>query len=207
MNELKAITTGDKLLRKDSKFSEIDEDSEDKEYVLGAGPSRRASLAEKLGLVERQKGLLSKEDWDKLKRKAKERGDSEHPCPICQEDYTTQEQVILSCSHTFHRSCLDAVERHFQGKKSCPLCRQENYEKRVVFEGRREYKQKCAIKLQAYWRMYRLRKRYLEYRKRVPPKDPMLRKKYLLAKLSACTNSLEASYNGFLTTSQEIMDS
>lgn len=31
-------------------------------------------------------------------------------------------QVLLSCSHVFHKACLSSFER-FTGAKSCPLCR------------------------------------------------------------------------------------
>ncbi|KAM4600558.1 tripartite motif containing 35-28 [Polymixia lowei] len=39
-------------------------------------------------------------------------------CPVCQEIY--RDPVLLSCSHSFCRDCL---ERSWQHKKKCPVCR------------------------------------------------------------------------------------
>ena len=54
-------------------------------------------------------------------------------------------QVILSCSHVFHKNCLQAFER-FSGKKTCPMCRKEQYQTRVVFDGTDSYKHKSAVR-------------------------------------------------------------
>lgn len=32
-------------------------------------------------------------------------------CPICMEEFGLREQVLLSCSHLFHRSCIESFER------------------------------------------------------------------------------------------------
>lgn len=74
-------------------------------------------------------------------------------------------QVLLSCSHVFHKveppsmpswlywllawfvstiqCCLQAFER-FSGKKFCPLCRTHNYQTRVIFDGAGVYRQRAA---------------------------------------------------------------
>lgn len=33
-------------------------------------------------------------------------------CSICMEAFGLRDQVLLSCSHTFHRSCLESFERY-----------------------------------------------------------------------------------------------
>ena len=54
-------------------------------------------------------------------------------------------QVILSCSHVFHKNCLQAFER-FSGKKTCPMCRVEQYQTRVIYDGANPYRHKCAAR-------------------------------------------------------------
>lgn len=59
--------------------------------------------AQKLGLVEQPQQLLNEDDWQKLKIKSSERDDFKNPCVICKEELGMQQQVLLSCSHVFHR--------------------------------------------------------------------------------------------------------
>ena len=56
---------------------------------------------------------------------------SSAPCAICREPFGVDAQVILSCTHVFHRACLASFER-FVGaeKRSCPICRKASYERR-----------------------------------------------------------------------------
>lgn len=51
--------------------------------------------AQKLGLVEAPKGLLSDTEWKELKEKSNARQDSSQPCVICKEDFGLQQQVRL----------------------------------------------------------------------------------------------------------------
>ena len=41
--------------------------------------------------------------------------------------------------------CLEAFEK-FSGRKSCPMCRKEQYQKRIIHEGAREYRVNCATR-------------------------------------------------------------
>jgi hypothetical protein len=41
-------------------------------------------------------------------------------CAICQEPMDTNLRKINSCSHLFHRSC---IETWFQSGVTCPICR------------------------------------------------------------------------------------
>ncbi|KAJ3124712.1 Rab GDP dissociation inhibitor alpha [Nowakowskiella sp. JEL0407] len=140
------------------------------------------TLAQKLGIVERPPERLTQLQWSVLKEKTAERKDFKNPCPICQEPYKLEDQILLSCSHVFHRKCLDSYERYVM-KKACPLCREINYEKRLVFEGSKIYKDNCAIIIQKNWKRYRTRKIYTEYRIAVPPTNPTLRLKFYEEKL------------------------
>nr|XP_014432159.2 RING finger protein 32 isoform X3 [Pelodiscus sinensis] len=166
-------------LRKKSILYSQKEDPE-KEYVLDPKPPQ-LTLAQKLGLIEPPPLPLTTEEWDKVKQRSIKQGDSVQPCAICREEFALQPQVLLSCSHVFHRECLKAFEK-FAGKKTCPLCRKKQYQTRVIHDGARLFKIKCITRIQACWRGYIVRKWYKNLRKTVPPQDSKLRKKFFEAK-------------------------
>ncbi|KAK7495716.1 hypothetical protein BaRGS_00013163 [Batillaria attramentaria] len=163
----------------------------EKEYVLDQRPPP-LTLAQKFGLVEAPAQLLSEHDWSTVKAKSNARDDSKEPCVICKEDFGLQEQVLLSCSHVFHRACLQAFER-YTGRKTCPMCRREQYQTRVIHEGAKEHRVKCATLIQAAWRGYVVRCWYRKLRQTVPPKDPKLRKKFYIDRLEAITDRIVKS--------------
>ncbi|XP_029444351.1 RING finger protein 32 isoform X3 [Rhinatrema bivittatum] len=150
------------------------EDDSEKEYVLDPCPPP-FSLAQKLGLVEAPSLPLTVTEWNKVKQRSIEQGDSSQPCVICREEFELHPQVLLSCSHVFHKVCLQAFEK-FTGKKICPMCRKMQYQTRVIYDGARLFRTKCATRIQACWRGYIVRKWYKNIRKIIPPKDIKLRK-------------------------------
>ncbi|XP_078661910.1 RING finger protein 32-like [Branchiostoma floridae x Branchiostoma belcheri] len=167
------------------------EEIEEKEYVLDPKP-QPLSLAQKLGLVEAPEQPLTEEEWQTVKHRACHRDDHTQPCVICKEDFGTQEQVLLSCSHVFHKACLQAFER-FSGKKTCPLCRRDQYQTRVIHEGAKQHRVKCATRIQACWRGYVVRCWYRKLRQTVPPKDPKLRQKFYEEKFQSITDRIVQS--------------
>ncbi|PIK46146.1 hypothetical protein BSL78_16994, partial [Apostichopus japonicus] len=96
----------------------------EEEYVLDPEP-KPLTLAQKFGLVDAPAQPLSDGEWKTLKMRSIERDGSALPCVICKEDFGLQPQVLLSCSHVFHKNCLAAFER-FTGKKTCPMCRKSS---------------------------------------------------------------------------------
>lgn len=166
-------------------------ETKEKEYVLDPKPSP-LTLAQKLGLVDAPDQPLSETQWQEAKKKSNTRDDSKMPCVICKEDFGIQEQVLLSCTHVFHRACLQAFER-FTGKKTCPMCRKEQYQTRVIHEGSRHHRHKCATMIQACWRGYVVRCMYRKLRESNPPKDPRLRKKFFEEKLHSITERMVKS--------------
>ncbi|BFZ22272.1 hypothetical protein BsWGS_25312 [Bradybaena similaris] len=168
-----------------------DKKKEEEEYVLDP-KLPPLTLAQKYGLVYAPKPLLSEQDWAHVKAKSNQRDDSQEPCVICKEDFGVHEQVLLSCTHVFHRACLQALER-FTGRKTCPMCRHQQYQTRVIHEGARVHKHKCATKIQSLWRGYVVRCWYRQLRETIPPKDPMLRKKFYEEKLSAIVDRMVKS--------------
>ncbi|XP_053754711.1 RING finger protein 32 isoform X8 [Panthera pardus] len=152
----------------------------EKEYVLDPKPPP-LTLAQKLGLFEPPPLPLSSEEWEKVKQRSITQGDSTQPCPICKEEFELRPQVLLSCSHVFHRACLQAFEK-FANKKTCPLCRKNQYQTRVIHDGARLFKVKCATRIQASWRGHVVRKWYRDLRRTVPPTDAKLRRKFFEGK-------------------------
>ncbi|KAK2511293.1 Rnf32 [Columba guinea] len=168
-------------LRKKSTHYRNKEDAE-KEYVLDPSPPQ-LTLAQKLGLVEPPSSPLTAGEWVKIKQRSIEHGDSTQPCAICREEFALQPQA-----------CLKAFEK-CRGKKCCPMCRKEQYQTRVIHDGARLFKIKCAIRIQASWRGYIVRKWYKNLRKTVPPKDSKLRKQFLEQKVQEISNRLLSSYD------------
>nr|XP_021141255.1 RING finger protein 32 isoform X4 [Columba livia] len=183
-------------LRKKSTHYRNKEDAE-KEYVLDPSPPQ-LTLAQKLGLVEPPSSPLTAEEWVKIKQRSIEHGDSTQPCAICREEFALQPQVLLSCSHVFHKACLKAFEK-CRGKKCCPMCRKEQYQTRVIHDGARLFKIKCAVRIQASWRGYIVRKWYKNLRKTVPPKDSKLRKQFLEQKEHKVLSSSPGHRTAWLT--------
>ncbi|XP_059827847.1 RING finger protein 32 isoform X1 [Hypanus sabinus] len=171
---------------------EIKED-EEREYVLDPKPSG-LTLAQKMGLVEAPNAPLTANEWHLVKKRSMQQGDSAQPCAICREEFGLQQQVLLSCSHVFHRICLQAFEK-FSGRRSCPMCRKEQYQTRVIHDGARLYRMKCATRIQSHWRGYIVRKWYKQLRHTVPPKDKKLRKRFYEDKLHEINDRLVRSCN------------
>jgi hypothetical protein len=84
-------------------------------------------------------------DWATVERTCVERQFAEESCSICRDDFQLQPQVLLSCSHVFHASCISSFER-FTGHKTCPLCRHTPYERRPCLLGADIHRRRCAIK-------------------------------------------------------------
>ncbi|XP_077365511.1 RING finger protein 32 isoform X1 [Festucalex cinctus] len=154
---------------------------EEREYVLDPAPPP-LTLAQKMGLVALPPDRLSEDEWTLVKARSIQQRESEQPCAICREPFCLQPQVLLSCSHVFHKACLQAFER-FSGRKCCPMCRQEPYQTRVIHDAARLFRNQCAARIQAFWRGYVARKRYGNIRRNVCPKDKRLRRKFFEAKL------------------------
>uniref|UniRef100_A0A665X5R1 Ring finger protein 32 n=1 Tax=Echeneis naucrates TaxID=173247 RepID=A0A665X5R1_ECHNA len=151
------------------------------EYVVDPAPPP-LTLAQKMGLVAPSSERLTENEWMQVKARSVQQGDSAHPCAICREEFCLQPQVLLSCSHVFHRACLQAFER-FSGRKCCPMCRREQYETRVIHDAARLFKNQCATRIQAYWRGCVTRKWYRQMRKTICPKDKHLQRKFFEAKV------------------------
>ncbi|KAJ8277599.1 hypothetical protein GJAV_G00077370 [Gymnothorax javanicus] len=165
--------------------------SEEREFVIDPCPPPM-TLAQKLGLAEAPPAPLTADEWNRVKSRSVDQGDSSQPCVICREEFRLQPQVLLSCSHVFHRVCLLAFEK-FSGRKCCPMCRKEQYQTRVIHDGARLFREECAVRIQTCWRGYMVRKWYRQVRKTVPPQDKSLRRKFFEQKFQELSDSFVRS--------------
>jgi hypothetical protein len=126
-------------------------------------PERRValSLAQKRGLVKAPPPKLTKGEWHEAIIKSETRGDSAEPCSICLAPFGLQEQVILSCTHMFHKDCLASFERFLRvDQRTCPLCRKKNYQKKLTDAGARVYRLVSCTKIQSVMRRVLMRKAF-----------------------------------------------
>uniref|UniRef100_A0A671NJG5 Ring finger protein 32 n=1 Tax=Sinocyclocheilus anshuiensis TaxID=1608454 RepID=A0A671NJG5_9TELE len=133
-------------------YLEQPQGEEEREYVLDRGPPP-LTLAQRMGLVVAPSRRLTAEEWAEVKTRSIQEGDSTQPCVICREEFHLQPQV------TAPSVCLKSFEK-FSGRKSCPMCRKEQYETRGIYDAARLYRKKCAVRIQAFWRGYLVRKWY-----------------------------------------------
>lgn len=152
------------------------------------------TLAQKRGLVKGP-DKLTKEQWDSVFKTAITRKDAEQPCPICQEYYKLTPQVILSCSHVFHLTCLTSFEKFVsREKRVCPICRRKNYQKREFNEGTKVYKKRCVVKIQSFYRGYKARKMYdkkLSKLYKSGKGNAMNKRKYISKKMDKITSKID----------------
>jgi Ring finger domain/IQ calmodulin-binding motif len=85
-------------------------------------------------------------------------------CPICMEGFKDGREVLLSCSHLFHRHCLSSFEIFMKSEESsCPVCRASQYQKKITRLGSKAYEVVCSLKIQRMFRGYMARKEYHEH--------------------------------------------
>jgi hypothetical protein len=185
--------------------------NEEREYVLQDSQAststhrQRGTLAERIGLIQMTNtdadNHLTEAAWGEIKQRSNDRQDSDCPCAICQEDFGLGQQVLLSCSHVFHRTCLTTFEKFVSHNangsdlRTCPICRRSQYEKRVIYEGAKIHRAKCASRIQAAWRGYIVRQWYKSFRLDMSniPNDTKLRRRFYQEKLSEITDRIIAS--------------
>ncbi|GAX79225.1 hypothetical protein CEUSTIGMA_g6665.t1 [Chlamydomonas eustigma] len=154
-------------------------------------PGADLTLAQHLGLIPRPPPLLTEAEWDEVHLKARLRQDYAQQCPICREEFKNDPQVLLSCTHVFHRACLASYER-FALCRACPLCRSQKYQRKVIDDGAQAYRHTCATRIQAAVRSWLARRRYKEYCKKHAPKDPRLRRIWAAERLKEENDKLLA---------------
>eukprot|EP00762_Andalucia_godoyi_P005421 ANDGO_08363.mRNA.1 hypothetical protein H257_03740 len=159
-----------------------------------SGDNPKLTLAQRLGLVSAPAAKLTSDEWRHVETIAASRGEAKNECSICFQKFGLADQVILSCSHMFHAACLASYERFVKKtkRKSCPLCRAKDYQKRRTEQGKAEFVKESAVLIQAVWRGHQARKQALRLR---CAKDPLLKRKVLSEKLARISSRMEARSN------------
>uniref|UniRef100_A0AAV2L4H5 RING-type domain-containing protein n=1 Tax=Knipowitschia caucasica TaxID=637954 RepID=A0AAV2L4H5_KNICA len=134
-----------------------------------------------MGLVVDPVEKLTEEQWSLVKVRSVQQGESAQPCAICKEAFHLKPQVLLSCSHIFHRACVQTFEK-FSRQKCCPVCRKQSYETRVIHDAANLFRHQCATRIQAWWRGHTIRNWYTNVKKSICPKDKLLRHRFFVGK-------------------------
>ena len=114
-------------------------------FFVESVPQQNDTLAQVRGLIPKVAPVetLSQSEWHEIESKLDERGDAF--CPICMEAFNQGHEVLLSCSHMFHRlfesfeilynlfniifiyitrACLQSFEKFMKSEeRTCPICR------------------------------------------------------------------------------------
>jgi hypothetical protein len=70
-----------------------------------------------------------KNDWNAIMKDIKCRDNDS--CAICFTSMANKRVIITSCTHCFHKNCLESFEKYDHViDKRCPICRAASYEKK-----------------------------------------------------------------------------
>lgn len=78
------------------------------------------------------------------------------------EPFSSGCEVLLSCSHIFHNSCLRSFENFVRdgAEPCCPLCRNKSYQKKTTGLGTLGYHKACAMTIQRCFRGHLARRAF-----------------------------------------------
>ena len=104
-------------------------------YFLAGSQQMPLTMAQSRGLVAAPRppavDPLQPFEWESIEKGLASRQDAY--CPICMEGFNRGFEVLLSCSHMYHRSCLQSFEKFMKtAERSCPICRTTNYQKKIT---------------------------------------------------------------------------
>eukprot|EP01032_Pedospumella_encystans_P007574 gene7574-9073_t len=167
------------------------------------------TLAQRRGLVPiaPPQAPLTPFDWAVIENS---RSDPDSCCPICMEGFKQGHEVLLSCSHIFHRACLRSFENFMKDSEfSCPICRTKNYQKKITHIGSLAFQKVCVLKLQRLFRGYTARKQFRTrlrafYRATAPggstgtaidAGQKQRRKQYYESEITSISNKLDQNLN------------
>ena len=87
--------------------------------------------------------------------------------------------MLLSCSHCFHPQCLATFECFSaREERCCPLCRCKAYHTRRIHDAELAWRNACATAIQAAFRGMQARRHCSALRRLLPPRDPVLRRRW-----------------------------
>jgi len=132
-------------------------------FLAGAANSapQAETLAQRRGLAPAHPKAappVAALEWKAMETAVRKRNDAH--CPICMEAFKGEE-VLLSCSHIFHRACLQAFEKFMaRDARTCPLCRTGNYQKKLTRVGSEAHAEVRCKQIQSLYRGVLARKVY-----------------------------------------------
>ncbi|KAK3263850.1 hypothetical protein CYMTET_27373 [Cymbomonas tetramitiformis] len=147
------------------------------------------TLAQRMGIIAKPPTPLTGEQWESVHQQFRDREGEDCECPICREEFKMEDQVLLSCSHVFHRACIRSFER-FSEQKCCPVCRLDQYEKRIIHDGQIRFRGISVVRLQKWIRGFLTRRWFTKLLATIPPKDPDERRHWFAGKLQEVNNHL-----------------
>jgi hypothetical protein len=121
------------------------------------------TLAQRRGLVPPIPKLepLTPLSWHAIEATISAKDDPDSSCPICMEPFSSGCEVLLSCSHIFHQTCLRSFENFLRdGIPSCPLCRSKSYQKKTTALGTLGYQKACVRTIQRFVRGFLARRAF-----------------------------------------------
>jgi hypothetical protein len=149
-----------------------------------------AAAGARIRITEEQ--ALSPSAWQAIEYELASRRDSH--CPIGMEAFSGGHEVLLSCSHMFHRACLGSFEKFVKtAERRCPICRTGGYQKKITHQGSRAFETACVGIIQRVWRGSRYRRAFLVEQGALYRRgggNPCLRTKFLRQQLTSVTNRL-----------------
>ena len=83
--------------------NKIENESEKEVYIRRKNYLNNLTYAQKIGLAEIPKMPLSYDNWKQIEEQSIKRDDHKNACPICLEKMSTNQSIICSCSHVFHK--------------------------------------------------------------------------------------------------------
>ncbi|KAL9649968.1 hypothetical protein ABK040_014985 [Willaertia magna] len=143
---------------------------------------RKPTIYQKMGLRPGIPKKLTKEEWNSIEARTINRNILDNPCPICMEEFQINSIVcITSCGHVYHNNCLLGFEKcNYWKKRSCPMCRNEDYQRKGTFIHLSNIKNNSVLKIQSYYRGFKVRK---HLQKLLFEKYPERHQEYCLKKL------------------------
>ncbi|EFC39536.1 hypothetical protein NAEGRDRAFT_72718 [Naegleria gruberi] len=154
---------------------------------------RKPTLSQKMGLKEPPPKKLTDSQWNNVERNlvTNRLSHLEDGCPICFESFAFNDIVcITNCGHVYHQNCLQSFERcNIWRKRSCPMCRLEDYQRKETKLHLSLLKNTCALMVQSLCRGNVMRK---IYRRLYFAKYPDRHEKYCVSKLSSINERLES---------------
>mmetsp|Transcript_2143 Transcript_2143/g.3265 ORF Transcript_2143/g.3265 Transcript_2143/m.3265 type:complete len:324 (-) Transcript_2143:994-1965(-) len=119
----------------------------EKKFVQG---EKDLSLAERYGYVPKRPMAMTNDQWTNARETAQHRNQT--LCPICKDELKDENQILLSCSHVFHRTCLTSYEK-FAQCSACPVCRLAHYQKKAL-DRNELLRHQMIMKIQAVYRSF-----------------------------------------------------